>query len=203
MARNPSQRTDSDPQLFLPFTDAGRVIELRAVELKSTYDIGPYEAVDPYVLAVQMGAVIVPETWFDTLPADLRNAVLRNYQAEWSAGSVSVDGSLFIVANPQHAETRRSVTLLEELVHHGLGHPKSKLMRVDGATVRTCQHEVEDEAYAVATALLMPYRELFYHVNSGKPLVEFPVPVPVSTACRLYRVKRAGLWRTYRARGAN
>ena len=201
MATNPSPRTDVDLQLFLPFTDAGRAIELRAVELKSTYNIGPYEAVDPRVLAAQMGAHIVPASWFVTLPADLRNALLVNYQSDWSAGSITVDGSLFIVANPQHAETRRSVTLLEELVHHGLGHPKSKLIRADGATMRTCQHEVEDEAYAVATALLMPYRELFYHVNSGKPLVDFPVPVPVSTACRLYRVKRAGLWRTYRARG--
>jgi len=69
--------------------------------------------------------------------------------------------------------------------------------------MRTCQHDTEDEAYAVATALVMPYRDLFNHVNAGQPLADLPVPVPVSQACRVYRVKRAGLWRTYKARGAN
>lgn len=192
-----------ESRLFLPFAEAGRSIELRAIELKRAHGMGPYEAVDPHILAARMGAVIVDAAWFDTLPDSVKRAVLVEHEKKWSAGSITVDGSLFIVANPRHAETRRSITLLEELVHHGLGHPKSKLMQVDGATMRTCQHDVEDEAYAVATALVMPYRDLFNHVNASQPLADLAVPVPVSQACRLYRVKRAGLWRTYKARGAN
>lgn len=64
----------------------------------------------------------------------------------------------------------------------------------------TWQHEVEDEAYSVAAALLMPYRPLFNHVNAGLPLEEFPTPAPISWDCRLFRVKRAGLWRVYKKR---
>lgn len=188
-------------RLFLPFTDAGKAIELRAIELKTAYDFGPYEPIDPRVLAERMRAVIVDSGWFETLPADLRRSALVDWQSHWSAGSITVGDTLFILANPTHPETRRSVTLLEELVHHGLGHPKSRLVQADGVTMRTCQHEIEDEAYAVATALLMPYRDLFNHINAGLAIADFPVPAPVSEACRLYRVKRAGLWRIYRKRG--
>jgi hypothetical protein len=66
--------------------------------------------------------------------------------------------------------------------------------------IRTCQHDVEDEAYCVATALLMPYRELFNHLDAGRRLVDLPVPAPVSDECRIFRVKRAGLWKLYTAR---
>lgn len=47
----------------------------------------------------------------------------------------------------------------------------------------------------------MPYKRLFNHVNAGNPLNELQTPVPVSRECRLFRVKRAGLWRIYMSRG--
>ena len=173
---------------------------MRAIDLKRTYGLGPYAAVDPVTLAAKMGAHIVGPEWFSTMPSSLRRAVLGEHSRRWSAGSITVDGRLVILANPKHADTRRSVTLMEELVHDGLGHPKSELLHQDGAVIRTCRHEIEDEAYGVATAILMPYRTLFQHVNAGRDLDELPTPAPVSSECRRYRVKTAGLWRVYAAR---
>jgi hypothetical protein len=68
--------------------------------------------------------------------------------------------------------------------------------------MRTCQHEVESEAYAVATALLMPYRSTFNHLKAGGDIASIPTVVPVSAACRAYRTKTAGLWRIAQARSA-
>jgi Zn-dependent peptidase ImmA (M78 family) len=142
----------------------------------------------------------VAADWFGRLPVDLRTSLLGDYSRSWSAGSITFDGMLNVVANPEHSEARRTITLLEELVHEGLGHPKSQLIVQDGIAMRTCQHDVEDEAYAVAAALVMPYRDLFNHLNAGRPLADLTVPAPVSDECRLYRVKRAGLWKLYIAR---
>jgi hypothetical protein len=86
-------------------------------------------------------------------------------------------------------------------VHVALGHPKSQLTTVDGVPLRTCQHEVESEAYAVATALLMPYRSTFNHLNDGGTVETIPAMVPVSSECRAYRTKMAGLWAMARKRG--
>lgn|GEM_PF-3366630 len=186
--------------LFLPFTPEGKKIEMRAIELKLAHGFDTYAAIGPGELAARMEAVIVDASWFTTLPSDLRQSLLGTHRSDWSAGSITFEGRLVIVANPKHAATRHSVTLLEELVHHGLGHPKSKLIERDGAVMRTCRHDVEDEAYCVATALLMPYRGLFYHVNAGRALRDLDVPAPVSDDCRLFRVKRAGLWNIFNAR---
>jgi Zn-dependent peptidase ImmA (M78 family) len=187
-------------KLFLPFTPGGKAIETRAIDLKRAHGFGPYVALDPETLADAMDAHIVAKEWFASLPSALRNAVLIEHRDRWSAGSITVEGRLVILANPGHPETRRTVTLLEELVHHGLGHPKSELMERDGLVIRTCRHDIEDEAYAVATALVMPYRQLFAHVDAGRPLEELDTPAPVSQACRLFRVKRAGLWRVFQSR---
>jgi hypothetical protein len=46
----------------------------------------------------------------------------------------------------------------------------------------------------------MPYRDLFNHLNAGRPLVDFPVPAPVSVDWRLFRVKRADFWKLHIAR---
>lgn len=186
--------------LFLPFTPDGARIERRAIGIKRDFGYGPYDPVGPFDLARRMGHEIVADDWWSGVPADLRRAVAERFGRSWSAGSIPVDGRLFVLANPSHAETRRAVSIMEELVHAALGHEKSRLSEIDGLVMRTCDHEVEDEAYAVATALLMPYRLLFQHVNAGEPLDELATPVPLSPECRLYRIKRAGLYKTMRAR---
>lgn len=188
-------------QLFLPFATKGKQIELRAIEVKAAYGYGPYDAVSPLELADRMGVGIVDAVAFiGSLPQHLRAGLLEDHSRSWSAGSITVDGSLYVLPNPTHSEARSSPTLLEELVHDALGHPKSRLIEQDGVVIRTCEHDVEDEAYCVATALLMPYRDLFNHLNAGLQLADLPVPAPVSDECRLFRVKRAGLWKLYSAR---
>lgn len=188
------------PQLFLPFAIRGKDIELRAIEIKATHDFGPYEAVSPVELADRMGVGLVDPVFFDTLDIGLRKALLEDHRESWSAGSITVNDTLFVLTNPTNSDARTSVTILEELAHEALGHPKSQLIKRDGLVVRTCQHDVEDEAYSVASALLMPYRDLFNHLNAGRPLGDLAVPAPVSDECRAFRVKRAGLWRLYSAR---
>ncbi len=46
--------------------------------------------------------------------------------------------------------------------------------------MRTCQHDVESEAYEVATALLMPYQSTFNHLKQGGRMADIPAAVPVS-----------------------
>lgn len=187
--------------LFLPFTPKGKAIELKAIAIKADYDYGPYDLVDPRELAQRMSVVIVSSTWFDGLDDALRRALLVDHGRSWSAGSITVDDRLHVLLNPSHTLERQSPTLAEELVHTGLGHPASQLMVVDGVTMRTCQHELEGEAYAVATALLMPYKSTFNHLHGGGSIDTIPAIVPVSEACRTYRTKTAGLWRMAKKAG--
>jgi hypothetical protein len=181
--------------LFLPFTPKGKDIELKAIAIKKAHGYGPYDLIDPRELAQRMGVALVPEAWLDRLDPDHRQVVLVDHGSSWSAGSITVHERLHVLLNPTHSPERQSPTLAEELVHEALGHPASQLVVIGGTTIRTCQHDVESEAYEVATALLMPYRSTFNHLKEGGRMMDIPAAVPVSLACREYRTKRAGLWR--------
>jgi hypothetical protein len=181
--------------LFLPFTPKGKAIELKAIGIKKANGYGPYDLIDPRELAGRMNVVVIPEAWLEGLEADHRRAVLVDHGSAWSAGSITVNERLHVILNPTHSVERQSPTLAEELVHRALGHPASQLQVVEGTTVRTCQHDVESEAYEVATALLMPYRSTFNHLKAGGSIATIPAVVPVSNACRSYRTKMTGLWR--------
>lgn len=181
--------------LFLPFTPKGKAIELKAIGIKRDFGFDPYELIDPMQLARRMGVALIPEEWLSGLEEADREALLVDHGSAWSAGSITVRERLHVLLNPTHSVERQSPTLAEELVHEALGHPASQLIVVDGATMRTCHHEVESEAYAVATALLMPYRSTFYHLKEKGSIDTIPAAVPVSAACRAYRTKVAGLWR--------
>lgn len=181
--------------LFLPFTPKGKAIELKGIRIKRDFGYGAYDLIDPRELATRMDVVVIPPSWFDSLAADHRKALVVDHGRTWSAGSITVADRLHVLLNPGHTPERHSPTLAEELVHLALGHPASQLLVIDGVPMRTCQHDVESEAYEVATALLMPYRSTFNHLKEGGRMVDIPAAVPVSLACREYRTKRAGLWR--------
>lgn len=186
--------------LFLPFTPKAKTIEMKAIGIKKGHGIGPYEAVDPRDLATRMGVEIIPASWVDTLHPDLYRQLINEIGHTWSAGSLVVDEHTHVLLNPGHSPERHSPTLAEELVHVALGHPKSQLMTVDGVPMRTCQHDVESEAYAVAVALILPYRIVFNHIRAGEPVETIPSPVPLSNECRAYRTKIVGMWPTALAR---
>jgi hypothetical protein len=186
--------------LFLPFTPKAKAIEMKAIGIKEAHGIGPYQAIDPRNLAALMNVAIIHPSWVDTLDPDLSRQLVDDIGHSWSAGSLVVDGRTHVLLNPGHSPERHSPTLAEELVHVALGHPKSQLMTVDGVPMRTCQHDVESEAYAVAVALILPYRTVFNHIRDGEPVETIPAPVPLSNECRAYRTKIAGMWPTALAR---
>jgi hypothetical protein len=187
--------------LFLPFSAQARADEERAIEIKRDFDYGPYEAVDPWEFAERVGIDLVDGTWLlDQSPPHLRAHLLKTGPGRWSAGTLEVAGRSLTVLNPSHSPARQTATLVEELMHVVLGHPPSRLEVHDGLALRTCAHDVEDEAYRLGAAMVIPYRDLFNWINAGHPLHEFSAAALVSSEYLEFRVKRAGLWRLHQAR---
>lgn len=189
--------------LFLPFAPQARADEERAIEIKRDFDYGTYEAVDPWEFAERLAIELVDGDWLlRQLPPGVALHLLGQARGRWSAGTLDVGGRSLTVLNPTHSPARQTASLVEELVHVILGHPPSRLEPHGGLALRTCAHEVEDEAYRIGASLVIPYRDLFNWINSGQPLPEFATPALVSREYLEFRVKRAGLWRLHRARVA-
>ena len=123
----------------------------------------------------------------------------------WSGGACSHalrDGRKLIVLNPTHGENRQNATLMEEICHVFLGHKPSRLAienvnKYGQPIAREYQAEVEEEAYSVGAAALVPYSALRRMVNQGKTAQEIARHFNVSRELVEYRIKVSRLWEDY------
>lgn len=192
--------------LFLPFTPNGKATELLAIEVKKRLDLGPDAPVEPMGVLPRVPARLVdPREFEDGCPETARSLFVE-YADQWSGiglGESPVDGAALLLLNPSHALTRRRATLMEEIVHLVMRHPKSTLVRASGSGLWQRSHDVqvEDEAFTVGAACLLPYPALFHAIRDAhEAAASIAQRTGVSVAYVEFRIKRAGLGRVYRKR---
>lgn len=182
---------------FLPFVggEASRV-ERRAIAAKRVLGLADGAAVDPYAAATFLRVPVVGQlSQFAVVPDPMRSEILGSN--EWSAGTLEGPLGPMVILNPTHSETRLKATLAEEISHLVMGHPPSK---IDAAGVRTYNATVEQEAFSVGGALVMPYGQVFRLAKNGAPIGTIAETFGVSPAMAQYRVNRTGLSRMHKKR---
>jgi hypothetical protein len=188
---------------FLPFTPNGKATELQAIAVKSRLGVGATAAVDPYAVLHRLPARLVDAAALREQDGLVACALLSVHADEWSAvcfGRSEITGEALILLNPTHAATRQKATLMEEVVHIVLDHPPSRLMLngVQGGAERRYEAAIEDEAYTVGAACLLPYPALFRAVNdTHESAAVIAARYGVSRDYVTFRIKRAGLVRIY------
>jgi IrrE N-terminal-like domain len=96
-----------------------------------------------------------------------------------------------IILNLTHERVRQKATLAEELARIVMGHPPSSIDPVTG--FRTYNRDVEDEAYGVGGAMVLPYSQLFPLARRGTPTATIAARYALSDRFVNYRINRAGL----------
>jgi Zn-dependent peptidase ImmA (M78 family) len=185
---------------FVPFIGGeAEEIELRAIAATRCFRLPDRAAIEPYDVAARIEVPVDDRhEQFALLPESIRAQMLGRGSEQWSAGTLQGEAGPLIIANPNHAPTRRKVTLSEELAHLVIGHPPSTLDPATG--MRTYDGSIEEEAFGVGGALVMPYSQLFAMVKKGRPLPEIADAFGVSGKLANYRINRVGLRRTYNRR---
>lgn len=197
--------------LFLPFTPRGKATELRAIDVKTRLGLTAEAAVDPYEASPRIPARLINVATIRDESPMLACALFTEHVDAWSAigyGRSPVTGEALILLNPTHAATRCMATLMEEIVHLLPDHPPSRLELDDGLPARRdYDTTIEDEAYTVGAACLLPYPALFHAVNDiHQSAAAIAARYRVSAEYVTFRIKRAGLGRIfnkYCARGKN
>ena len=139
------------------------------------------------------------------LPPDLKDHLLGSGKDRWSGGAASQplpDGSKLIILNPSHGRNRHNATLMEEISHVFLGHVPSQLgvrnLNSKGDVVaRDYNLEIEQEAYGVGAAALVPYAALVRFIGEGKTSREMARHFEVSRELVEYRIRVSLLWDEY------
>ncbi len=189
---------------FLPFTPNGKAIELVAIEMKKRLGLDAEASVDPYDVLDRVPARLVDVEELRIAAPAVAAQLFGSGRDEWSAvcfGAAPKTGVFDILVNPTHHVHRRRASLMEEIVHVLRKHPMT-VLSLNGATtgvsVRSYNPAIEDEAYCVGAACIIPYPHLFHAVHdNGANIAEIAAVTQVSVDYVAYRIKRAGLSRVY------
>lgn len=191
----------------MPPTPKGRDFETKALGLRDFAGLrSDLERLDPFDLARLAGLVVVEFQQVAHLLSDeLREHLLGQGKDKWSGGAVSQplpDGGKLIILNPSHGKNRHNATLMEEVSHVFLGHEPSRLgIEAEGrdgqAIARDFRPEIEQEAYGVGAAALVPYTALVKLVSEGRSSKEIARHFEVSRELVDYRLRVSLLWEEY------
>ena len=140
------------------------------------------------------------------LSEETKAHLLGTGRDKWSGGACSQtlhDGRKLIILNPTHGANRQNATLMEEISHVFLGHKPSKLAvktynKEGNPIAREYQADVEEEAYSVGAAALVPFSALRRMINQGKTSREIARHFKVSRELVEFRLKVTRLWETYK-----
>jgi Zn-dependent peptidase ImmA (M78 family) len=165
------------------------------------------EMLNPFELARYANLLVASYEQIEPfLTAETKLHLIGDGKNAWSGGACSQklpDGRKLIVLNPTHGANRQNATLMEEISHVFLGHKPSKLAvttyNKEGKPIaREYQADVEEEAYSVGAAALVPFSALRRMINQGKTSREIARHFNVSRELVEYRMKVSRLWDEYK-----
>lgn len=192
----------------MPPTRKGRNYETKALGLRDFAGLRKdEEPLNPFELARYAKLLVVTfEQVEPLLSEDTKKHLIGDGRDMWSGGACSQalpDGRKLIILNPTHGENRQNATLMEEISHVFLGHKPSKLAvttynKQGQPIAREYQAEIEEEAYSVGAAALVPYSALRRMVELGKTSREIARHFNVSRELVEYRLKVSRLWEEYK-----
>ncbi len=194
----------------LPPTRKGRDYEIKAIGLRDFAGLRrDDERLNPFELARYAKLLVASFEQIEPFLSEESKAhLLNDGKDKWSGGASSQilpDGRKLIILNPTHGENRQNATLMEEICHVFLGHKPSRLAientNKQGKIIARDYHaEIEEEAYSVGAAALVPFSSLRRFVEQGKTSREIARHFNVSRELVEYRMKVSRLWDTYKTR---
>ena len=195
---------------MLPPTRKGRNYEIKAIGLREFAGLRrDDERLNPFDLAKYAKLLVASFEQIEPfLTEETKQHLLSEGKDLWSGGASSQtlpDGRKLIILNPTHGENRQNATLMEEISHVFLGHRPSRLAiksyNKEGKTIaRDYRPEIEEEAYSVGAAALVPYSALRRFVLQGKTSREIARHFNVSRELVEYRMKVSRLWEDYKTK---
>lgn len=191
----------------LPPTNKGRQYEIRALGLRDFAGLkSTDEPLNPFDLARYAKLEVVSfDAIKDLLSPETLEHLLGAGSGKWSGGASGIplpNGRKLIILNPTHSPTRHQATLMEEICHVFLGHKPSRLEiknhNKNGKEIARDYNELmEEEAYSVGAAALVPFAALRDFIKAGKNSREIARHFNVSRELVEYRMKVSRLWKLY------
>lgn len=181
---------------LLPPPEVGRwrMYERMALQIRDFAGLSVSARLDPFVLAESINIRVLYLS--DLIELSESSRARLDVPDGWSGGATQDlgDGSYIVILNRRHSLGRQAATLMEEVCHILFRHKTSKIS-ADQIGGRSYNFNVEEEAYAVGAAALVPYHSLKALLISGAPVRKIADLFGVTRSLVIYRAKGTGLGR--------
>jgi hypothetical protein len=184
-----SSGTGADLKLLPPpVVGRWRLYERMALHVRNFAGVDLKSKLDPFALAKSINIRVV---YLNDLIGLAESSRARlDVPDGWSGGATQDlgDGSFIVILNQKHSSGRQAATLMEEVCHILFGHKPSGISadRIGG---RSYNFNVEEEAYAVGAAALVPYYSLKNLLVSGLSVRKIASQFGVTPSLIIYRAK--------------
>jgi hypothetical protein len=163
--------------------------ERMALQIRDFAKLGLTARLDPFALAESINVRVLYLSDLTELSESSRARL--DVPDGWSGAATRDlgDGSHIVILNRRHSLGRQAATLMEEVCHILFGHEPSEI----NAGRRSYNFNVEDEAYSVGAAALVPYHSLKTFLISGASIRKIAGHFGVTPSLIVYRAKGTGL----------
>ncbi len=175
-----------------------KAFELKAQQIRQFAGLAPAQRLDPFALASQLKLTVIADArqWRQHLSLDTRTAeqLFLKDSNGWSGGVTPdrEDGTRVVLLNPTHSPQRQAATLMEEVCHVLLGHQPSSITP-DQTKLRDYNHQIEEEAYGVGAAALLPCAALQDCREQGWSDKQIAAQFGISPSLVAFRARFLGL----------
>lgn len=160
----------------------------------------PLARLNPVELAAALEIEVMGPSDVSGLSKSARVKLLFSESNSWSGLTIPLPTGKFItILNPNHSRLRRNATLTEEICHIILDHEPTIITVADDESVaiRSWDKAQEEEAYRVASSVLVPYEGLKTLIDAGLDSRKIAHQYDVSQDLVKFRIKINGLWKKY------
>lgn len=159
-----------------------------ALQVRNFAGIDLKSRLDPFALAQSINIKVI---YISDLVELSESSRLRLDVADgWSGGATQDlgDGSHIVILNRKHSPGRLAATLMEEVCHILFAHRLSGIS-ADRDGGRSYNFRIEEEAYSVGAAALVPYYSLKSFLASGVSIRKIAGHFSVTPSLIIYRAK--------------
>jgi Zn-dependent peptidase ImmA (M78 family) len=149
-----------------------KAFEQKAQQIRQFAGARPHHRFDASALAKQLKLIVVADAnqlrQHLTLETQTAEQLFLNGSQDWSGGATAdrPDGTRVVILNPTHSPQRQMATLMEEICHILLGHERSSITPHQ-QQLRDYHRRIEEEAYGVGAAVLLPCADLTARIEEG------------------------------------
>ena len=142
--------------------------ENQACEVRSRAGLAAHARLPARLLLKHLNAIVTTPRLVPGMTAADISQLTQKDPRSWSAVSGSYNGTAFVIVNDAHSPARQESDLHHEAAHLIRGHCPSRLLQIDGLTLREYDNDAESEAEWLAGCLHLPRAALLRAVGHGE-----------------------------------